>query len=403
MSTSLFCTQDIIKYIIVGGLVYSILKLIPSQQISNKDLILILAVICISFICIDCTINKIKDNKESFADTNTNPNPNPNPNTNPNPNPNLNINSDSPRSKAARNRDDKSNSEPESPRTRARMARRELSKSNTEPTKLVSTNEIKTDSPRIRRDDDSRNQDESRNQQELVDRPRRSMNQNKSSNADNEDNYTTSDSNQNQLPKVACSLEVEKIRRELRGEIEFLKGQLESTISQTSNDKIAHKYFENLLHDLNENGMLDENDIENIKIKMRSNLLTIEEVISSLETLKKEGKVKVNGKANNKSNTDGKPKNDMEYTELPSDFYRPIGDKIANEWENDYTILNTNKWQVPMPKPPVCINTAPCKVCPTNSSDNVVNLKEWDNSRYVSQNKINKKWASDQANSMENK
>ena len=125
---------------------------------------------------------------------------------------------------------------------------------------------------------------------------------------------------------------------------------------------------------------------------MRSKLLTMEEIISSLETIKKEGKPRVRS-------VDGKIKNDNIYNELPSDFYSPLGDKIANEWDNEYTILNTNKWQVPMPRPPVCINTSPCKVCPSDSSSSHVNLKQWDDARYVTSNKVNKKWAQDQSDS----
>jgi hypothetical protein len=191
-------------------------------------------------------------------------------------------------------------------------------------------------------------------------------------------------------PKVGCAMEVNKVKRELENQINKLKLQLNSRMIPGSNGKIAVKYFESLLKELNEKGVIDSRDIKNIQLKMRSKLLTVEEVISSLEMLKREGKSKVRSK-------DGKVKDDRSYSELPSDFYSPLGDKIANEWDNDYTILNTNKWQVPMPRPPVCINTAPCKVCPTDSSNYPVNLKQWDDSRYVTQSKINKKWSDDQA------
>ena len=189
--------------------------------------------------------------------------------------------------------------------------------------------------------------------------------------------------------KTGCAMEVNKVKKDLENQINKLKVQLNSRMIPNANGKIAAKYFESLLKDLNEKGVLDARDIENIQLKMRSKLLTVEEVISSLEMLKKEGKSKVRSK-------DGKVKDDRVYSELPSDFYSPLGDKISNEWDNDYTILNTNKWQVPMPRPPVCINTAPCKVCPTDSSNYPVNLKQWDDSRYVTQSKINKKWSDDQ-------
>ena len=49
-----------------------------------------------------------------------------------------------------------------------------------------------------------------------------------------------------------------------------------------------------------------------------------------------------------------------------------------------------------MPKLETCINNTPCAVCPSQSSSSMVSLKEWDDSRYVTQNQINKKWANDQ-------
>ena len=69
MKDSLFSTNDIVKYLVVAGLVYTILKMIPSIQMSNKDLILVLAIITIGFVMIDCTMFKnIKQGrKEGFA------------------------------------------------------------------------------------------------------------------------------------------------------------------------------------------------------------------------------------------------------------------------------------------------------------------------------------------------
>ena len=160
-------------------------------------------------------------------------------------------------------------------------------------------------------------------------------------------------------------------------------------VSKSTADDIANKYYESLIVDLANKGIIDATDIDNIRAKLQSKFLTMDEVIRSLEMIKKDGKVKVR-------QTNGKIKSDYEYSELSSDFYNPIGDKIANEWDNDYTILNTNKWQVPMTRPPVCINTTPCKVCPSDSSNYPVGLKQWDDSRTVSGNRINKKWADDQ-------
>ena len=185
--------------------------------------------------------------------------------------------------------------------------------------------------------------------------------------------------------KTSCGLEVEQIKKDMEIQILQLKQQIQSQSAVSPADSIiANKYFESLISDLENKGIIDNAEINNIKTKIRSKLLTLDEVIASLEILKKEG------------NSNKIVKNDREYSELPSEFYDPLGNKIANNWDNEYTILNTNKWQVPMARPPVCINTSPCKVCPSASSNYPVNLKEWDDSRSITGGKLNKKWAADQ-------
>ena len=87
--------------------------------------------------------------------------------------------------------------------------------------------------------------------------------------------------------------------------------------------------------------------------------------------------------------------NDFRYNELPTNMFVPIGDKVANDWatDNEYNILNSAQWQVPMPRPPVCINTQPCKVCPTEESAyGPLPLKNWDSARKISDTKINQGW-----------
>jgi hypothetical protein len=145
-------------------------------------------------------------------------------------------------------------------------------------------------------------------------------------------------------------------------------------------------YYNSLISDLTEKGMIDSTDTENINIKIESKLLSLNDVITSLEQLKKSGKTKpVNKFAD-----------DRKYSELPSDFYSPIGDKIANDWDNNYTILNTNKWKVPVARPPVCINTSPCKVCAANEPSHGIDLGSWNDSRIISNNLLNKSWAAAQ-------
>jgi hypothetical protein len=116
-----------------------------------------------------------------------------------------------------------------------------------------------------------------------------------------------------------------------------------------------------------------------------------------LELMKQQINALKNQLDSTKQPTRAQVNNDFKYNEMPVDMYVPIGNKIANNWstDNEYAILNTNQWQVPIPRPPVCINTEPCKVCPSDGTS-YLTLKNWDNARVVSETKINQQWAADQ-------
>ena len=32
----------------------------------------------------------------------------------------------------------------------------------------------------------------------------------------------------------------------------------------------------------------------------------------------------------------------MKYSDLPSDYYNPLGDKIANQWDNEFNLIPIN-------------------------------------------------------------
>ena len=155
-----------------------------------------------------------------------------------------------------------------------------------------------------------------------------------------------------------------------------------------TNDDNANKYINLLMADLAERGILDSTDIENIRTKLDSKLISIDEAITGLEKLKLSTKSKLK-KSDNVSE-------EYNYGNLPPDFYKPLGNSSLSKWEDGYTILNTDKWQVPMPRPPVCINTTPCKVCPSMDNTYPVQLGEWDNSRKISNIEISKDWANKQ-------
>jgi hypothetical protein len=191
---------------------------------------------------------------------------------------------------------------------------------------------------------------------------------------------------------VNCEVEVSKMRRELQDTIAKLKQEISSKNIKDDKSPFAKKYMSILIAELLANKIIERDDVENINAKLISGAVTADELIKSLEKLRSIGRPKKVADVKDRQN-------DMKYSDLPANYYEPIGDKIANEWNNEYTLLNTDKWQIPQSRPPVCISSGPCKVCPTNTEGYPLNLKEWDDSRVISNTKINKKWAQDQANS----
>ena len=65
-------SKDLIKYMIVIGILYTILKILPSQKLSSKDILLLLFVIMIIFVTIDYKCFK-DDQSESFIGNLSNP------------------------------------------------------------------------------------------------------------------------------------------------------------------------------------------------------------------------------------------------------------------------------------------------------------------------------------------
>jgi len=396
-----------VKYIVVIGLVYTILKLVPSQDLSNKDLLLIILVVAFGLVCVDCFIFK---KTEAFADalgpilnvpksSNTGlgavpklPNPTVAPKTTMSPTmaPRMSPTISSPKitiSPTMAPRMSPTISSPKmtmaptiSPRMLPTISSPKMTMAPTISPRMLPTmaptisprmlpTMAPTISPRMLP-----------TMAPTISSPKMTM------------APTISSPKMTMAPTIiptnsSCGVEVAKVKRDLEIKINQLTEQLNMKQSIASSSMIASKYYSSLINELNERGVLDVNEIQNIKLKLDSKLLSIDEVIASLEKLK----------ANSKSKIKSDIKSDHKYNELPSEFYSPMGGNIANNWDNQYTILDTNRWQVPMPRPPVCINTAPCKVCPSESGYfPVVTTKDWDQSRKVSNTKINKDWANAQ-------
>jgi hypothetical protein len=148
-----------------------------------------------------------------------------------------------------------------------------------------------------------------------------------------------------------------------------LKSEFNKQLNDLKSNNI--KYYQTLLNHIYDKKMIDYNDVNNIKTQYNKGLISLEDIINVLEQIKDNGNVK-------ELNTI--------YNQTYNNFMKPIGDKISNAWANDYTILNTDHWAVPMKRPPVCVTNSPCKVCPTDSSNYPVNLLHWDNARNITNN-----------------
>ena len=395
MNNSVFTTRDIVKYFIIAGIVYTILKLIPSSKLMEKDLILLLSIITVGFVCLDCmfktnTTEKFMDNNDLLQYAKKAP--------------------------------------PQSARP-ALPGRPALPALPAKPMLMAETQDEEDEDEEDDVQDEA--QDEAQDEQDnVLDVPEEIPEYVEPEPMENKNTiellkleiakvdammknlYTIADIQKakdikedllNKLrklqpkpkppPKAKAGTANSQLDAYRRGKMNNSNTNLNSNLDpKITNEDIAYKYYESLIVDLLSKGIIERNDVENIRVKLQSKLSTLKDVIKSLEIMKREGRSK-------QRQTNGKVRSDYEYSELPTDFYKPIGDKIANDWDNEYAILNTNKWQVPMTRPPVCINTAPCKVCPNDASNYNIDIKQWDESRTISGNKINKKWAADQNSS----
>lgn len=73
--------------------------------------------------------------------------------------------------------------------------------------------------------------------------------------------------------------------------------------------------------------------------------------------------------------------NDLKYDDahilpVPRDYK-------SKEYEYGYSILPPENWYPQPPRPPVCVTDNRCPVCPTFTSNGVLDLKEWDDSRKI--------------------
>lgn len=182
-----------------------------------------------------------------------------------------------------------------------------------------------------------------------------------------------------------CNTAIAKAIAPLQTEVSKLRSAQKVTVTET---EAKVKTYQLLVEMLQAKNVLTKEDVDSLKSKMTSGILTVDEAISRLEKMKLVAKNIVE-KPNVESNKNWW--NEMNKSELPAAMYLPLGKQINQDFSNEYTILNTEKWTVPMPRPPVCIDSAPKEIMPVGTSGYPLNVKYFDDARYVSTSAVTEK------------
>lgn len=95
---------------------------------------------------------------------------------------------------------------------------------------------------------------------------------------------------------------------------------------------------------------------------------------------------------------DGVIKNEMQYDSFNT---IPVPDNYSSgDFDYGYSFLPPEKWYPQPPIPPVCVTNQRCNVCPSNTQGTPIDVKEWNESRRVSQpDNINTKYITEKLNS----
>jgi len=174
--------------------------------------------------------------------------------------------------------------------------------------------------------------------------------------------------------------EIIRMKNEMKNTVSKLQNKI-IELSKSKKDAVSDQFVDSLLKDLVDLNVFSTSDVNIVYNKLNSGLFTAEDMIPELE------KLKASARGKSQMHSDKPSSGDFITTyDLPPDFYKPLGSPELSAWDNQYTILNTDKWQVPQPRPPVCVNNSPCTVCPLPdmSSGYPASLRDWDISRKIS-------------------
>lgn len=328
MKNSVFCNKNLIKYLIIVGLVYAILKMIPSEQMSNKDLMLIMIIIVLGLFSLDCAFLVQYKEKENFSNDNT-----------------------------EEFTDEDTGDVEEFEEDTEEFADVPIKASSK---KAVKQSDVSNDAPK-------------------------GKGKGKADTTDASDAPAPKGKGKRKAPVDASDA----------SDANVIKGTRKDMRDPTAAIALNAGESLNVPANYTPNRKPTPTPTVNLQGKCAPSPCAAE-----VNALKKQLEAQINTlKDQLQTSSQQKVNNDFRYNELPLDMYVPLGDKVANQWSTDnaYAMLNTNQWQVPMPRPPVCINTEPCKVCPSDEGNyGPVPLTKFDSSRKITNTNINRGWANDQ-------
>ena len=134
---------------------------------------------------------------------------------------------------------------------------------------------------------------------------------------------------------IECDVKIKAIKIDLDNKI----NKITDSVKLTTNN-----YMQLLFNTLLKNQIITQNEIENIKLRLIKKDVDTRTIISYLE---------------NKIN-------------LSKNIFTPISDSTFNQTnsKNNYDDIFNKKWNVPLPRPPVCISDDPVRVKQNDSFTN---------------------------------
>jgi hypothetical protein len=392
MKNSIFCSKNLIKYLIIVGLVYAILKMIPSEQLSNKDLILIMIITVLGLFSLDCMF--LSQKKEDFDNSEGDDDDDDNEDSF------ANVAS---KQQAASKQASPNAMQSQQAAQRAKMQQQsfmqqrmnELQQPNMPAMPAMQGRQMQGNMPAVPAMQGGQMQGgQMQGGQMQGGQMQGGQMQGGNMAAMMGGQMQVGQMQGGNMPAMMGG----QMQSNMQSNMMQTKAPLDANVIASTPKEVRDPLAATPL----DAGMPLTQPANYIPDPKNSKCAP-SPCAAEVEALKKQLEAQINVlKDQLQTSAQQKVNNDFRYNELPLEMYVPIGDKVANKWSTDnaYSMLNTNQWQVPMPRPPVCINTEPCKVCPTDEGAYgpvpSIPLTKFDTSRVISDTKINRQWANDQ-------